>query len=106
MLLRWFETSGTPVPALVEARLTELAGLGEPSGRGLRWRWEWAREGDAWVSMSMPGWCNGSAGYVFLWTLAHGRWTKLKKFLVLLYAEKFNQEIMFWRVKKCVHVLL
>ncbi|MFP2928277.1 lanthionine synthetase LanC family protein [Pyxidicoccus sp. 3LG] len=82
VLLRWCGTSGTPVPSFVKARLEELAGLGEPSGRGLRWRWEWARQGDVWVSVSMPGWCNGSAGYVFLWSLAHrmlggSRWLEL-----------------------------
>lgn len=73
VVLRWCGTSGRPVPEWMEARLAELASLGTPSGRGVRWHWEWARRGGARVSVSMPGWCNGSAGYVFLWSLAHRR---------------------------------
>lgn len=73
VLLRWCTTSGRPLPEWMDARLAELASLGAQSGRGLRWHWEWAPRSGSWASVSMPGWCNGSAGYVFLWSLAHRR---------------------------------
>jgi len=65
--LRWCRASGTPLPAGLPARLSELADLARPWGRGLRWRWYSESGGDFGA---MAGWCNGSAGFVFLWTLA------------------------------------
>ncbi len=64
--LRWCEATGATLPANVEERLGELAALAEPVGRGVRWPWQLDRPG-----LYMPGWCNGSAGHVFLWMLAH-----------------------------------
>lgn len=61
--LRWSRASGSPPPADLAPRLAALADLARPWGRGLRWPWN---DGG-----SMPGWCNGSAGFVFLWTLAY-----------------------------------
>jgi serine/threonine-protein kinase len=53
----------------VMGRLSQLAELAEPDGRGLRWRWiDQGRE--TRMVGYMPGWCNGSAGLVFLWLLA------------------------------------
>lgn len=66
--LRWCRASGAPMPGSLPARLAELADLARPWGRGLRWRWY--AESGADVG-TMAGWCNGSAGFVFLWTLAH-----------------------------------
>ena len=66
--LRWCRVAGSPLPEGLPQRLDELAGRARPWGRGLRWRWH--AESGADVG-SMPGWCNGSAGFVFLWTLAH-----------------------------------
>ena len=60
--LRW---SGLATPSTAR-RLDELAGCAEPSGRGLRWKVRTDTQGHY-----MNGWCNGSAGYVHLWTLAH-----------------------------------
>jgi serine/threonine-protein kinase len=56
-------------PASLEMRLRELAARAEPAGRGLRWpvRLRRARQPDDYAT----SWCNGSAGHVFLWTLAH-----------------------------------
>lgn len=62
-VLRWCRSAGCAPPAQVVARLADLADLARPWGRGLRWQWN--------DNGSMPGWCNGSAGFVFLWTLAH-----------------------------------
>ncbi len=66
--LRWCRSSGQPLPSRLEERLVRLADHARPWGRGLRWRWV---GGDGSDYGSMPGWCNGSAGFVFLWTLAH-----------------------------------
>src|SRR5436305_5652891 len=63
--LRWSRAAGTPLPAGAAGRLAELAAEAVPAGRGRRWAWRGAGQG-----LSMPGWCNGSAGLVFLWTLA------------------------------------
>jgi serine/threonine-protein kinase len=60
--LRWCRAARLEPPSWLGERLAELAGLAWPWGRGVRWRWN--------ESGSMPGWCNGSAGFVFLWTLA------------------------------------
>jgi serine/threonine-protein kinase len=65
--LRWCRAAGRPLPERLPERLAELASCARPWGRGLRWRW-YAEDGrDAG---SMPGWCNGSAGFLFLWMLA------------------------------------
>jgi eukaryotic-like serine/threonine-protein kinase len=66
--LRWCQAAGAPTPAGLPARLAELGDRAHPSGRGLRWRW-YAESGADMGTMA--GWCNGSAGFVFLWTLAH-----------------------------------
>ncbi len=60
--LRWCRSAGVARPGNLEARLAELGEAAQPWGRGLRWRWG---------RSTMPGWCNGSAGFVHLWTLAH-----------------------------------
>lgn len=65
--LRWCRVSGGARPERLAKRLAELGDLARSWGRGLRWPWRDAH-GD---SGTMPGWCNGSAGYVHLWTLAH-----------------------------------
>jgi len=69
--MRWCESSKRTLPGPFEERLEQLAECAEPMGRGVRWRvinQERDREhgGDY-----MTGWCHGSAGHVFLWTLAH-----------------------------------
>ncbi|HVU12109.1 MAG TPA: lanthionine synthetase LanC family protein [Phototrophicaceae bacterium] len=64
--LRWSQASGWTLPNSTAQRLTELADLAEPVGQGARWAWSLAHPGS-----TMPGWCNGSAGHVHLWTLAY-----------------------------------
>lgn len=61
---RWCLLTGVDAPSGVTQRLEELAACAEPSGRGVRWKWV---DGAA----SMPGWCNGGAGFVHLWTAAY-----------------------------------
>lgn len=69
-LLRWHEAAKTPVPDTIEPRLAQLAALGEPHRRGLRWRRR-ITTGTARVGDYMAGWCNGTAGQLFLWVQAH-----------------------------------
>lgn len=65
--LRWCRSAGTARPERLEERLAQLAGCGRSAGRGLRWPW---RDKGGGLPAHMPGWCNGSAGFVHLWTLA------------------------------------
>jgi hypothetical protein len=65
--LRWCAASGDELPASLVARLEELKQLKMRKGRGVYWR----RLADSAPYDVMSGWCNGSAGQVFLWTLAH-----------------------------------
>jgi eukaryotic-like serine/threonine-protein kinase len=67
-MLTWGAVARVAVPDGVERRLDELAALAMPSGRGLEWAWVLNQPGDP---PTMSGWCNGSCGYVFLWTLAN-----------------------------------
>jgi hypothetical protein len=66
--LRWCRAAASPSPERLEERLGELADCALSWRRGLCWRWHQA---PASAALSMPGWCNGSAGFVHLWTLAH-----------------------------------
>jgi serine/threonine protein kinase len=69
--LCWCAATGEPFPHSLADRLQQLGECAEPVSRGLQWKWDFARGHDKLASGSMPGWCNGSAGYVFLWTEAH-----------------------------------
>jgi serine/threonine-protein kinase len=75
--LQWCRVSGSAAPANVEQRLDELAALALPAGRGLEWPWLLNRPGEP---MTMAGWCNGTCGYVFLWTLAHRLFERTRYF--------------------------
>jgi len=67
--LAWCRAEPAELPDSLGHRLRELAGLAQPAGRGLVWPWRFpvAESGE---EAFMAGWCNGSAGHVFLWTLA------------------------------------
>ncbi|HVT57915.1 MAG TPA: lanthionine synthetase LanC family protein [Thermoanaerobaculia bacterium] len=71
--LRWCETTAPPLPPRLAARLGELARCALPWRRGLRWPWRGAAGPHRGETAAMPGWCNGSAGLIHLWTLAHRR---------------------------------
>jgi serine/threonine-protein kinase len=69
-ILRWCDSTGSDPPPVVSDRLIQLAECAQPSGRGVSWPWlDSAAEHPA--GASMPGWCNGAAGFVHLWTAAH-----------------------------------
>jgi serine/threonine-protein kinase len=52
-------------------RLEDLADLAERIGHKARWAWTTRSHRHEQEGAYMPGWCNGSAGFVHLWTLAH-----------------------------------
>lgn len=69
-ILCWCDVTHTPAPANFAERLEQLGACAHIAGRGLRWPWDLSR-GLNDAAGYMPGWCNGSSGYVFLWTQAH-----------------------------------
>jgi len=68
--LRWCAATGNAPPARLQDRLLELAGLAEDVGRGLRWRAAIPGAPVPPAREYVPGWCNGSAGFIHLWTSA------------------------------------
>ena len=79
--LVWCRAAGRDLPSSFETRLTQLADLAIPFGRGVRWSRERAGRSAAPAAGrdSMPGWCHGSAGYVLLFHSA-ARWSELAGF--------------------------
>jgi serine/threonine-protein kinase len=76
-LLLWHEATGSAPSPDLAPRLDELVRCAQPWGRGLRWTIR--TDGP---SSYMAGWCNGSAGFVHLFTLAwrtsqDDRWLRL-----------------------------
>ncbi|MFZ2114047.1 MAG: lanthionine synthetase LanC family protein [Solirubrobacteraceae bacterium] len=68
-LLRWCEASAAKPKVAISERLAQLAALAQPGGRGMHWGHS---VGQAPYANPVPAsWCNGAAGYVSLWTLAH-----------------------------------
>jgi eukaryotic-like serine/threonine-protein kinase len=67
--LRWSRAASQPLEPAILERLGQLSLVAEPTGRGLRWPWQ-VQIGSPTVPY-MSGWCNGTAGHVFLWTLAY-----------------------------------
>ena len=65
--LRWCAASGAPIPASVPRRLDELAALRVRRGRASCWQ----RQVGGHPHDILPGWCNGAAGFVYLWTAAY-----------------------------------
>ena len=70
--LRWCESSKASVPPQLAGRLAQLASMGQPAGRAMRW----PRTAGEPVSDQLltASWCNGSAGHALLWTAAARRW--------------------------------
>lgn len=70
--LRWSTATGARPRAACLERLRQLARCAESVGRGVHW---WQPEDDirpdVLASRQVAGWCNGPAGFIPLWTLAH-----------------------------------
>ena len=69
--INWHRSSGAELPRHFAERLQQLSDCAEPSGRGVRWPWFLPQGRRGSPASYMSGWCNGSAGYIFLWTAAH-----------------------------------
>lgn len=67
-LLRWEARRGRVSSGVVE-RLNQLAECGESAADGVWWPRQ-VRGGRRQQDF-LSGWCHGTAGYVYLWTLAH-----------------------------------
>lgn len=87
--LQWSRVSGEPLPTEIPRRLDELAELTESSGRGVRWPCMSPTAHAAKAPSYMSGWCNGSAGMVFLWSLAYEQF-KHARFATLAERSGFN----------------
>jgi hypothetical protein len=67
--LLWHLIAACRLPEGALERLKQLAACADPVGRGARWKLTLDAPG-ARRGVPTPGWCNGSAGFVHLWTLA------------------------------------
>ena len=65
--LRWCAVSGAPLPESMPRRLDEFIALATRRGRATFWR----RQVGGHPLDTPPGWCNGSAGHVFLLNAAY-----------------------------------
>jgi eukaryotic-like serine/threonine-protein kinase len=68
-VMRWIDVAGVDPPDELGAQLAELASLSMPVGRGLAWPRD-VRDAPQFDSLA-ASWCNGAAGLVHLWTIAH-----------------------------------
>lgn len=66
-LLRWARATGTQPDPVTLSKLDELAMLAEPHAGGVRW----PVHNSTSTTSFMEGWCNGTAGHVMLFALAH-----------------------------------
>ncbi len=70
--LRWCRAAAVPHPSGLASRVEQLAACAEPLGRGVHWPRPPSADGSAaWAPELISGWCNGPAGFISLWTLAH-----------------------------------
>lgn len=68
--MMWSQARGSEPPGGVRRVLELLMNASEPWEGGLRW--PLSPDGGPMPGQFWPGWCHGSAGYVFLWNLAEG----------------------------------
>ena len=71
--LRWCHSAQRPLPNRTEERLRQLAARAELTDRGARWRIKLPKSSQRQLGAAsdyMNGWCNGTGGHIFLWTLA------------------------------------
>jgi eukaryotic-like serine/threonine-protein kinase len=72
--LKWCNVSAKILPTCFFDRVEQLVDLGIERNGQIRWNITSAD------SISWPGWCHGSAGYIFLWTLLF-KYSNDRKFL-------------------------
>lgn len=74
--LRWHKATESQPPQQISQRLLELSDCAEPIGETLAWKWRAPKPGQDSPNIFVSGWCNGTAGMVYLWTLAHKLFTQ------------------------------
>jgi serine/threonine-protein kinase len=70
-LMRWGEASQAPMPDGLPERLHQLAACAVPAAAGVRWPIRLPPSAGDGDRNRMNGWCNGGAGHVDTWLLAH-----------------------------------
>jgi serine/threonine-protein kinase len=85
--LAWSQVTEAPLQNAVISHLEKLASYAEPSGRGAQWKISMGSD-DAEPRYHY-GWCNGTAGFVFLWTLAN-RITRDARYAALAESAAWN----------------
>jgi serine/threonine-protein kinase len=70
-LMRWAQAVQAPPAAGLAARLAELSACARPAEAGIRWPIRLAQTPGDDRFQHMSGWCNGGAGHVDTWLLAH-----------------------------------
>lgn len=70
-LLMWCRMAGKTPPGHLADRLDQLAELAEPAKAGVSWRIRVDAGTSGQSARTFPSWCNGTAGMIHLWTLAH-----------------------------------
>ncbi len=68
--LCWCSAANISLPTEFELRLQQLIDCAEPVANGVRWKWVLDTNNSQHSGGYMPGWCNGTTGYIHLWTLA------------------------------------
>lgn len=63
----WCVITNAPIPTFFQHRLDELRLCAEPIGRGIQWNQKTTTN---LKSFHRASWCNGTSGYLYLWTLA------------------------------------
>lgn len=84
--LRWHQAAAIPVPAWIEIKIRELYAVHEDHNGVIMWK----NKINTRYFYYMPGWCNGGAGLVELFTLA-GRIFKKAEYLDM--AEKIAVDV-------------
>jgi len=73
------QTLGLKLPLSLKNRLDQLAEFAEPLGRGVAWIGTINHpDQQAATPAYSPGWCSGTSGYVYLWTIAHRSFGDIK----------------------------
>ena len=79
-VMTWCKLSRQILPPNFFGRPEQLADYAEQTSHGIKWQLYHKAVNQR--QKYLLGWCNGNAGYVFLWTLAH-RLSQKKKYLLL-----------------------
>jgi serine/threonine-protein kinase len=68
-MLCWLRVRRRGTYPEIAERLEQVAAFAHPAGKGVRFQWHPREKRGG--PLFMPGWCHGSAGFVFLWNLAY-----------------------------------